>query len=802
MTAFWLRLKLRRRWRPLLVLALLVALSAATVLAATAGARRAATSLDRLLEVTLPATVAVLPNEVGFDWDAVRALPGVVALAEFAVTTYRVDDIAPETWPDGFPMDAAAMDTVERPVVLQGRLPDPARADEVLVTPRFVETYGKGVGDTVALGLFGAGQFAESPDRPATAEGPVVEAAIVGVGRSFWFGDKPSSAGGVQPSAGLLARYPGELLGDPQVNNLNALVRLERDDPAAIAAFRAGVAQVSGRPDIEMFVQTETAATVRDTLRFEAGSLLAFAVAALAAAVVLVGQAVARYASAAVGDVAVLRALGLDRRGALPVAAGAPLLAATAGVALGVAGAVAASPLFPVGSAALFEPAPGPSVDPLVLGAGSALLLALLAAGVLGSTALALAARREGRARPSAVAAFAARAGLPVPVLVGVRFALEPGRGRSALPVRPALVGAVTGVLGVLGALTFSAGVAEAAANPARFGQTHALETFVGFNGEDHLPTGPPLLDAIAADPDVAAVLDAREGVVDTPGGAVSLFASGATGRAPYPTVVLSGRMPAAPDEVALAPASAEQLGVGLGDRVPMTGTAGSATLTVTGIAFVPYAGHNNYDDGGWVTPAGYAGLIDGFKFHPLYVALVPGADPEAVAARLGTDVAAALDLPAAGFDTFPIQVTPPLEEAAVIRNVQVLPVVLGGFLGLLALGAVGHALATAVRRRRHDVAVLRACGMTRGQVRAVVVTQATVLAGVGLLFGLPLGVAAGRVLWRFVADITPLQYEAPVALAALLLAVPVAVLLSNALAAWPGRVAARLRIGHVLRAE
>jgi hypothetical protein len=44
----WLRLEVRRRWVSLVVLALLVALSTATVLTAAAGARRGDTALDRL----------------------------------------------------------------------------------------------------------------------------------------------------------------------------------------------------------------------------------------------------------------------------------------------------------------------------------------------------------------------------------------------------------------------------------------------------------------------------------------------------------------------------------------------------------------------------------------------------------------------------------------------------------------------------------------------------------------------------------------------------------------------------------
>ena len=138
----------------------------------------------------------------------------------------------------------------------------------------------------------------------------------------------------------------------------------------------------------------------------------------------------------------------------------------------------------------------------------------------------------------------------------------------------------------------------------------------------------------------------------------------------------------------------------------------------------------------------------------------------------------------------------------AQLRDVQALPVALGVFLLLLALGAVGHALATAVRRRRVDVAVLRALGMTRWQSRGLVVTQASVLAIAGLLIGVPLGVALGRTIWRTVADYTPVEYVPPLALVALLLVGPLALVMANLLAAWPGHQAARLRIAQVLRAE
>jgi hypothetical protein len=55
---------------------------------------------------------------------------------------------------------------------------------------------------------------------------------------------------------------------------------------------------------------------------------------------------------------------------------------------------------------------------------------------------------------------------------------------------------------------------------------------------------------------------------------------------------------------------------------------------------------------------------------------------------------------------------------------------------------------------------------------------------------------------WRAVADYTPIQYVPPMSVWALLLVGPAALVLANALAAWPGHRAARLRIAHILRAE
>ena len=268
------------------------------------------------------------------------------------------------------------------------------------------------------------------------------------------------------------------------------------------------------------------------------------------------------------------------------------------------------------------------------------------------------------------------------------------------------------------------------------------------------------------------------------------------------PVVLSAGRMPGKPNEIALAPTTARELRAVTGSIIRLTGGATTPrAVRVTGIAFVPAGPHNGYDDGAWLTPAGYdrifAGAHYAFKFHAAAVALRPGANVQAVAHRLNAAAAAIK-----GGRAFPFTPPPALPEAQEIKDLELLPLALSAFLALLAIGAVGHALSIAVNRRRHELAVLRALGMTRRQTRMVVATQASVLAMIGLVFGIPLGLALGRNIWRVIAGFTPLAYHPPLAVWALLLIGPIALLTANMLAAWPAHHAARLRTGQELRAE
>ncbi len=134
-TLTWLRLDALRRWRSLAVLALLIALATATILTSIAGARRGDSAFDRLWARTLPATATVLPNQPGFDWAKVAALPEVAALTKFPVVFgYEVQGYTGAS--TGFPLgDDQMTRTIERPVIVAGRLFNLRRADEVMVTP-------------------------------------------------------------------------------------------------------------------------------------------------------------------------------------------------------------------------------------------------------------------------------------------------------------------------------------------------------------------------------------------------------------------------------------------------------------------------------------------------------------------------------------------------------------------------------------------------------------------------------------------------------------------------------------------
>jgi ABC-type lipoprotein release transport system permease subunit len=104
--------------------------------------------------------------------------------------------------------------------------------------------------------------------------------------------------------------------------------------------------------------------------------------------------------------------------------------------------------------------------------------------------------------------------------------------------------------------------------------------------------------------------------------------------------------------------------------------------------------------------------------------------------------------------------------------------------------------LLTGVQRRRRDLAVLKTLGLLRSQLLRVVCWQASALAAVALLAGLPLGLLAGRWAWRLFAGSAGVGGDADIPVLLVAAVIPVTLVLANAIAAVPGWTAARIPPG------
>jgi hypothetical protein len=508
--------------------------------------------------------------------------------------------------------------------------------------------------------------------------------------------------------------------------------------------------------------------------------LVVFALTALVVVVVAGGQALARQLGASADDDEVLSALGVTRRGrvvalVLPFAAVALVAAAVAAV-----GTVVSSPLLPVGFAGRIEADSGVYVYPRILGLGLAGMTTFVLLVTVGA---ALVRTRRGSGpeaseRPSVVASAAAAAGAGPAAVTGLRLALEPGRGRIRLPVRSTLAGVVLGVAGVAGVLTFGASLEKLLTDPVLHGQPWDAALPVGEDQETLDEVVPQLPKGVAA----ATLADQRSVTI---GGEELVGTSFDDLRGTIDIPYLKGRPPNAPDEVAIGPDALGRMGAEVGDTVTALGPGGRRVrLRIVGSPVA--AIEEEYDRMVVLTVPGLARLERSEGGRNIYVRT--NGPPEAALAPLADVVE--IDLP-----VLPVSLAN-LEEA------QSIPTALAQFLGALAVAALAHALLVGLRRRRRDLAVLRVLGLRSPQILGVVAVQATTIALVGIAVGIPIGVAAGRVVWTEFASSLNVVVLADVPLPALL-GVGIGLVLVANLAALPRAwFARRLSPATVLRTE
>lgn len=778
----WAKRQLRQRWRSVAVLAMLTAVAGGLAMAAMIGARRSVVVVDEAVRESRQPTVLSLPSAPGFDWSDIVALPYVESYGLFAVGAFCIEE-AGGLGPGGLcgapPVAGGWYESIARPNMVDGGLP--TEPDEIAVNRMAQREHGWEIGDRLHVATIGPGnldRYWMAAPRGPDPWGPVVEVTIAGVFDGgvddYW---RLISGGDGQPgfmfANSFLPAHRGEF-----DHRVDAVFRL-RGGEDDIPRLQADLTRITGDPSIALRNVHDAQRRVERITGVEATALWLFAATLLAAAAVLVGQAVVRMVRAAGGDAPTLHALGMAR-GPTVAAMAATGLATAAGGAVG-AGALAVimSARFPIGMARTFDRHRGMKVDAPVLLSGTIAVFAIVATGsVVAAGAAVRAHRRNERAAATPASPVLGRLPLPVTAQIGVRMALERRPGGDAIPVRPALLGILIGVASVVAAFTFRTGLVGALHHQERGGRTWDLMLDTPYGDE-----------VITSDADIAGAIEVVRYVVDLGGRSVPAYATRPIGN-PIDVVVLDGRYPQDDDEVAIGPATAALLDVAIGDDL-RAGPDGERPVRVVGVAFLPeVGGHSAYDEGLWITASGLERLAP--TSIPQTVDLIDvgnDADVDAVRARL---------IAAGGF---PRDDVPPAGIGS-LRGVRQLPTVIGTLLAVLGVGTVGHALMTAVRRRRRDLAVLRALGLSRGDVTRVIAWQSTTLAVIGLAVGVPLGVLGGRAAWGVVARSMPLVHVAPLNLGAILLIVPATLAVSNLVALWPIRTGARGAPAAALRAE
>lgn len=784
----WLRIELRRRAWAFLVLFALVALSSAAVASALAGARRGDTAVDRLAARTLPAQVYAEPDIV-VAWDKVREFPSVDAVGAIVPEAFQVENEPIDDVPGYALADEAVFDTIERPIVLAGRLAARGAVDEVVVTASYRDRFDKRIGDRIGLRLFTPEQL-DGFSQAIEPEGPRTEVRIVGVIRSPFFGDTSRIPRGVIAGKAFYERHRVNLVGtDAAELNTSRLVRLKSSDPAVVQDFVESMLVLTRGlyvPEVNLAEETQTEA---DRNRIEGRFLTALGLVAFLAATLLVGQVMRRMAGGAARTLQVLLAAGLSRRAAILAGAVAPVLVAAAGSGAGVACAVVASRWTPWGRSAASEPNPGVRVDGPVLGGVALALVAALAAFAL------VAAYRETAPRPARTPRAAAGRLLlagPVVLATGLRFATQKAVRNAVAPSRMAMATLGIGVMGIVATSTVWTALAETERHPERFGQTAQVVVSFEIAPEEDDEYRSAVLDELALAPEVAAVLNERIARADVNDLRFDVATYEPLGRERR-EVFLAGSPPRGGDEIALGVASARDLGVGVGDALTVTGFPGERRMTVSGIGLFTWD-EGRYDQGGLVSPAAFDALFERPERHVGLVALRPGSTIEDVAARLET------------FDGLPdstVSYAATAIPADVLPNLRAMPLVLAAFIAVVTIGSAGGTAVLAVRRRRREVAVLRALGLTRRQVGGAVLVQMSAIAAVGLAVGLPLGMLCGRVLWRATAGgAMPLAYRPPAQLENVSVTAAVVVVGLAAVAAVASGAMVRGSIGATLRAE
>ena len=686
----------------------------------------------------------------------------------------------------------------------EGRLPDPERIDEVAVNETAAQRYRYRVGQKLSLGTFDPNDISQGSFEHPPAPKLQMTATIAGIGL---FPEEVVQDDTDRSALMLLTpAYARTALPYVQYEWQGLVLRRGDRDVDAFKQRYVGHLE-PGSPQFFRVTSVTTFHT-QQAVRPLSIALGLFGAIVFLACVVLVGLGLSRQLRSENEEREVLRAMGAAPAASSVAAATGPLAAVLAGAALAVVVAIAASPSMPIGKVRAVEVARGFDADWTVLGFGALLLVALLGT-VVGFTAWRASPHRGADdrpgARPSKLVTAAQGAGLSPAGVAGVRLAMEPGHGRTAVPVRSVMLGVGIAVLALVAATTFGSSLNALVDRPHLFGWAWdaTLVDSSGY-GNARLDVAHKVLDR---DPGVDAWAGAFFGTDELDGTNVPLL--GVTPGASVHPPILEGRSVESAHELVLGSETLRKLGKEIGDTVTIGDGAAKQTLRIVGTATLPTIGivHGAY------TSLGVGAMVD--------TTLVPGyaraattsgvVGPNVIFVRFREDADHAATLgrlrrasPPIADTTGDIVVLGAQRPAEIVNasDIGSSPLILAGTLVFASLASLALTLGSSVRRRRHDLALLKTLGFTRRQLAATVRWQASVTVAAGLLVGVPLGVIAGRWLWEVFArqlDVVP----DPSTPFLLVLVISVLALLVGILAAAiPARVARRVRPARILRTE
>jgi putative ABC transport system permease protein len=774
----------RAQWLTVVALAVLLALGVAIGFAALAGARRTASAYERVLDaVDAPDVIsghALPPAEAA-------ATAATVAGAAEAYTDVGFTGFIEGFDPTLVPYYIGAYDhagATDRQLLVAGRYPRADEVDTVLITERAANRAGLALGDTVTVAFFTpTDDVIEEPLR------------IVGIGR-----ERRMAIGDAALSRDALffgQAFTREHL-DIQVWSRTTFVAED------VGVLTDALVDIGWPVDETRAADHERA---QDSVRPIVLSLVAVGAVALLATMLVVHQALTRQHQARRQQRTVLRAVGATRREVRLGDLAATGAVVFPGVVLGVLGAVVLSGLSPLGSVRRIDPDVGVHLDWVVLGP-----LALVTAAVLVATSLRAAGRQGGteavrRVRPARFAG-----GRPE-LAVGTNLAV----GSTSL-VRQAFwttaVLTISTVTLIVGAVTFINALDRLTDSPERYGFGWDVVARNAYGAVDP----DTVVDTFAGDSQVTGIAagTARNVIVNGRQAVPAMLLTPVTEEF-WPTIQ-EGRAPRDDGEVLMGRSTLDELGVEIGDVVSVAaagddGVAGAsddAEVEIVGSAIfapVELAGLDparlavgmTFDFSRYLDLADRSGLPQAAVLRSpdiVYFDLVDGADRQAFVDRHPEGVPDERRVPTEWL----LSVAP----AEVLESNEALPILWASLvpLTLLVLATVGHAQLTVIRRRRSDYAVLRALGFTRRQVLGTVAWQSTATVLIPILFGIPLGVAAGRVGWEAFAGLIGVDASTPIPVPGVTLVALAAVALTNVVCLVPAAVAARVPPGGALRSE